>query len=102
MYENVEHIPVSRFAGEMQEFPLDDRRVLINPGSVGQPRDGDRRAAYAVYDTGGKGKIEFYRVEYPVDETIDKLEALCDPEREGDTNLTSMVDVLVQRLREAG
>jgi predicted phosphodiesterase len=29
---------------------LDDRRLAINPGSVGQPRDGDPRASYAVYD----------------------------------------------------
>jgi predicted phosphodiesterase len=101
MYENVEHISFGRFAGEMEEFQLDGRRVLINPGSVGQPRDGNRHAAYAVYDTSGKGKIEFYRVEYPVDETIDKLRAICDSKRGGRTDLTSMVDVLVQRLQEA-
>ena len=29
---------------------LSGRRMILNPGSVGQPRDGDRRAAYAVYD----------------------------------------------------
>ncbi|MEE8518022.1 MAG: metallophosphoesterase, partial [Dehalococcoidia bacterium] len=30
--------------------PLGHARVVVNPGSVGQPRDGDPRAAYAVYD----------------------------------------------------
>ena len=39
-------------------------RYLINPGSVGQPRDGDARAAYAFYDA--SGKMEFARVEYNV------------------------------------
>ncbi len=31
---------------------LDDRRAVLNPGSVGQPRDGDPRAAFAILDTG--------------------------------------------------
>jgi len=96
MYDNVEHIAFSHFAGDVQEFFLDGKRVLINPGSVGQPRDGDHRAAYAVYDTGGK--VEFYRIEYPRDKTISKLEAL----RGKSTEQDSMVDVLVERLREAG
>ena len=42
-----------------------DCRYLINPGSVGQPRDGDARAAYAIYDTSAH-LIEFYRVPYDV------------------------------------
>jgi diadenosine tetraphosphatase ApaH/serine/threonine PP2A family protein phosphatase len=40
-------------------------RYLINPGSVGQPRDGDARAAYAMLDTSRK-EIVFRRVEYDV------------------------------------
>ena len=40
-------------------------RYLINPGSVGQPRDGDPRAAYAVLDTDAPG-ITIIRVPYPV------------------------------------
>ncbi len=39
------------------------RRYLINPGSVGQPRDGDPRAAFALWDT-ETGEIRFERVEY--------------------------------------
>ena len=39
-------------------------RYLVNPGSVGQPRDGDARAAYAVYDD--SGHMEFVRVEYNI------------------------------------
>lgn len=43
-------------------------RTLINAGSVGQPRDGDPRAAYAVIDTDA-GTATFYRASYQVDET---------------------------------
>jgi predicted phosphodiesterase len=43
----------------------DDALYLINPGSVGQPRDGDPRAAYLIYDT-GEHRLEYRRVSYPV------------------------------------
>ena len=39
---------------------------LLNPGSVGQPRDGDPRAAYAIVDTGVK-RVELFRLMYPVE-----------------------------------
>jgi predicted phosphodiesterase len=39
---------------------------LLNPGSVGQPRDGDPRAAYAIVDTGAK-RVELFRLMYPVE-----------------------------------
>lgn len=44
---------------------LAGRRYLINPGSVGQPRDGDPRAGYGVYDSETK-LVRLYRVEYDV------------------------------------
>jgi predicted phosphodiesterase len=47
-------------------------RYLINPGSVGQPRDRDPRAAYAIYDSLQR-KIKFYRVEYDFKETQRKI-----------------------------
>ncbi len=47
---------------------LDERRFLINPGSVGQPRDGDPRAAWLLVDTGGE-TASFRRVPYPIEET---------------------------------
>ncbi|MGE0041896.1 MAG: metallophosphoesterase [Vicinamibacterales bacterium] len=43
----------------------DTARHLVNPGSVGQPRDGDPRAGYAVVDTDTR-QITLYRVEYPI------------------------------------
>lgn len=51
--------------------PLDGGRALLNPGSVGQPRDGLPDAAYATLDLGGAGgdAITFHRVRYEVDRT---------------------------------
>jgi diadenosine tetraphosphatase ApaH/serine/threonine PP2A family protein phosphatase len=49
---------------------LDSRRVILNPGSVGQPRDGDPRASYAILDA-DEATWEVHRVEYPV-ETVQK------------------------------
>ncbi|MBE9528037.1 MAG: metallophosphoesterase family protein [Proteobacteria bacterium] len=48
---------------------------LVNPGSVGQPRDRDPRAAFAVYDSAA-GSIEFHRVEYDIKKTVDKILAV--------------------------
>lgn len=47
-------------------IPLDEaNRYLINPGSVGQPRDGDPRAGFAIVDTTAR-EVTIYRVEYPI------------------------------------
>ncbi|MDQ3867086.1 MAG: metallophosphatase family protein [Actinomycetota bacterium] len=43
-------------------------RWLVNPGSVGQPRDGDPRAAFLVLDLDAR-RAAFHRVEYPVERT---------------------------------
>ena len=40
-------------------------RLLVNPGSVGQPRDGDPRAGFAIVDA-ATNEITLYRVEYPI------------------------------------
>jgi diadenosine tetraphosphatase ApaH/serine/threonine PP2A family protein phosphatase len=45
-----------------------DGRWLLNPGSVGQPRDGDPRAAWLELDT-GKRFARFHRVAYPIERT---------------------------------
>ncbi|HEY5596463.1 MAG TPA: metallophosphoesterase family protein [Candidatus Bipolaricaulota bacterium] len=51
-------------------------RYLINPGSVGQPRDGNWRAAFAVYERGGAGEqVTFQRVEYDVERTCQAMRA---------------------------
>ncbi|MCD6558701.1 MAG: metallophosphoesterase family protein [Palaeococcus sp.] len=57
------HVPMLRIV---------DGRRIINPGGVGQPRDGDWRASYAMLET-KKGEIEFRRVEYEVEEAARKI-----------------------------
>ncbi len=49
-----------------------DHRYLINPGSVGQPRDGNPQAACAIYDNESK-TIEFLRLDYAVQEEQEKM-----------------------------
>jgi predicted phosphodiesterase len=48
------------------------RRLLINPGSVGQPRDGDARAAFAIYDEEDR-EVVMRRVPYPVERAQEKI-----------------------------
>jgi predicted phosphodiesterase len=52
---------------------LRDRRLVINPGSVGQPRDGDPRTAYAVYDDVER-TVTVHRLEYDIAATQKKME----------------------------
>jgi diadenosine tetraphosphatase ApaH/serine/threonine PP2A family protein phosphatase len=55
------------------------RRYLINPGSVGQPRDGDPRAAFAVFDS-DRAEVTLRRVAYPVAAAQAKITAAGLPE----------------------
>ena len=65
-------------------LPLDAAsRYLINPGSVGQPRDGNPHAAFGVFDAERKRYTQ-YRVPYPVEVTQRKIRALGLPERLAD------------------
>jgi len=61
--------PIARPRADKQgEVPLQldpDCAYLVNPGSVGQPRDGDPRAAYLLYDPGDRCVV-FHRVAYDV------------------------------------
>ena len=61
--------PYLEAAGAEQRFTLDlpaGSRHLINPGSVGQPRDGDWRAAFALYDDAAE-QVTFCRVSYDLE-----------------------------------
>jgi diadenosine tetraphosphatase ApaH/serine/threonine PP2A family protein phosphatase len=60
-------------------------KYLINPGSVGQPRDGDPRAAYAIVDTKLR-RVELYRTRYAVEDAQTKVVK------------AGLPDVLAQRL----
>ena len=55
-------------------------RLIINPGSVGQPRDGDPRASYAIYDTESK-LVRLYRVPYDISITQARMAKLKLPAR---------------------
>ena len=51
-----------------------DGRVVFNPGSVGQPRDGDPRASYALLEIeGGSARVRQIRVEYDIDSAARKI-----------------------------
>jgi diadenosine tetraphosphatase ApaH/serine/threonine PP2A family protein phosphatase len=49
------------------------KKTIVNVGSVGQPRDGDPRATYVIYDDGA---ITYRRLEYPVEVTAAKIRAI--------------------------
>jgi len=53
-------------------------KLVINPGSVGQPRDGDPRACYAIIED---RKVELKRVEYPVEDTVRIIQESTLPEQ---------------------
>jgi putative phosphoesterase len=57
-------------------------RVIMNPGSVGQPRDGDSRSSYAIVDVSEKDiKVTFRRIEYDIDVVANMIRGLGLPEQ---------------------
>jgi diadenosine tetraphosphatase ApaH/serine/threonine PP2A family protein phosphatase len=75
--------PVLKKRDEAEEFvfKLDRKcRYLINPGSVGQPRDGDWRAGFAVFDADA-WEVAYYRVPYDVDQAAKRIVEAQLPER---------------------
>lgn len=61
-------------------LPLGPERLIINPGSVGQPRDSDPRAAYALLDTDAM-TWTYQRVPYPVRDVQERMEKFGMPKR---------------------
>lgn len=62
----VETIPRMPARSSSQSLVIDPEcAYMINPGSIGQPRDGDPRAAYSIYDTEAR-EVTYWRVEYDV------------------------------------
>jgi diadenosine tetraphosphatase ApaH/serine/threonine PP2A family protein phosphatase len=57
------------------EHYIGNSRAIINVGGVGQPRDGDPRASYVIFDT-ETNHVKFYRVPYSVDRTIARMQQL--------------------------
>ena len=52
-------------------------KLVINPGSVGQPRDGDPRASCALIEG---NTVDFKRIDYPIEETVNAVQAAVMPE----------------------
>jgi diadenosine tetraphosphatase ApaH/serine/threonine PP2A family protein phosphatase len=75
--------PLYRTVGQIEssDFPLKKGvRYMVNPGSIGQPRDGDWRAAFVLYDTDNQ-IITFYRVPYNLKSAQDRIIAANLPQR---------------------
>jgi len=66
--------PALEYLADGQTVELGGGRLILNPGGVGQPRDGDPRAAYALYDTEADA-ITLHRLEYDIAETQRKMKA---------------------------
>ena len=62
------NLPLSESVGVV----LGKHKMIINPGGVGQPRDGDPRASYAIYDSEAK-VIRLHRVPYDIKLTQQKM-----------------------------
>ena len=60
-------------------YPLGEERLIVNPGGVGQPRDGDPRAAYAIYDS-EQETVTHYRIRYDIPATQKKMRTRGLPE----------------------
>jgi putative phosphoesterase len=56
-------------------------KLVINPGSVGQPRDGDPRASCALIEN---FKVDLKRLEYPVEDTVASIQASTLPDNAKD------------------
>lgn len=54
----------------------EDKKYIVNIGSVGQPRDGDPRSCYAIYDQDAQS-VTWRRVAYDIDHTVRKIEKMC-------------------------
>ena len=69
-------------AGAGTRLEIDEGRWLINPGSVGQPRDGDPRAAWLELDT-DSWEATYHRIPYDIDRAATAIEAAGLPEHLG-------------------
>ncbi|GDY11724.1 metallophosphatase family protein [Planctomycetota bacterium] len=80
------HVPVGFFDTDPITYTLDpempvddDLSIIVNAGSVGQPRDENNRASYAVFDSDAK-LVNIVRVEYDIDAAANKIRAANLPE----------------------
>lgn len=71
--DDPDFFPPTELGDERKYTFSDDERIVINVGSVGQPRDNDPRAAYAVIHADA---VEFCRVEYDIAATAEKIKSI--------------------------
>jgi len=74
------HMPSARKLSNGAATELGSRRLFINPGSVGQPRDGIPEASYIILDT-ETGRMQHRRVPYDIEETQQLMRRAGLPER---------------------
>ena len=82
------HVPIAYAKGKEVEWVRPagtialekGKSYLVNPGSIGQPRDRDPRASFLVYDD-KKSEITFYRIDYDIAATAAKIMEAGLPER---------------------
>ena len=74
------HVPITFLLDGTVTFTLDEEidlegvdRAIVNPGSVGQPRDENPQATYAIYDDEAE-QVKLYRVDYDIDACCAKIE----------------------------
>lgn len=69
------HTEVAVLEGEEVIVQIEEgTRYMLNPGSVGQPRDRDRRAGYMIYDTDSQ-QVTLRRLEYPIERAQERIRA---------------------------
>lgn len=76
-------VPAYKSAKGKQSITLElkpNTKYMVNPGSIGQPRDNDPRAAFALYDTDANS-ITFHRIPYDIEQAQEKIMAAGLPER---------------------
>ncbi len=72
------HIPVvfpsqgRSYYEEESRLDLKNRKYIVNVGSIGQPRDGDPRLCFVLFDS-DSGLLRYVRLEYPVQETYNEI-----------------------------
>jgi len=81
------HVPVAFIrdsvvrGGTYSKFKIEPgRKYFVNVGSVGQPRDGNPKSSYVIYDL-DEGSIELRRLDYDIAKTQEKIRAVGLPER---------------------
>lgn len=78
--DDPDFLPAAEMTDGIYKFSAQES-VIVNPGSVGQPRDLDPRASYAILETGENFEpisVQFIRLEYDIERTVEKIKKIDD------------------------